>query len=382
MNKKYYLGTSFIVLLLVSIGILLYLKFKPCPKDINKPSNISASDLEEINKFRHCEENFAKTLHAFRKSGKSNIFSYLKTLPDFNVHDITSFRVGKNKLGLFIVFSSKESPGSHLAWYAHSLYGPIIQFPLTQSGIDVGDCYDFIHVEQVGDFDTDNNLDSLVISTGGAGMYFHKPFFLKLENNKWKILCQPGTFFYGSTEVITNDNHQLQFAIESVDKKAPWLFGDFASSPHPFKHEVYRMKNGKPELLSTMPVPDKLFTISNVILALQEGNLSRLEKYLTPDAVLGDIHVRSKNDLEIAKKKLHLETSCSYCKVVEEENGDVKVSEIQGRHVAILPSHYPKENIVTFKAYKDVGKSEERTYTAVFTSKADNCLMLKLELLK
>jgi hypothetical protein len=257
----------------------------------------------------------------------------------------------------------------------------------TQMPIDVvkkeDQRWDFLEIHDIFDFDADGSLEALVVGTGGAGMYFHYPMLLRLNDGKWEILFRPDKpFFYGVTELLPKDSQgRIQLAITSVDQHASWAFSDCSLCPHPFAREIYSLINGKLYLNSSSPVAYPLSVVSDLILAAQSNSFVAAYKYFSGDATVGGVQIKDEASLEAALKKIHLpETKWRCHGGYEEEKELPSTTTIQGKKVAILGGT-PVWDVVRFECFAGDGGEFGYLYSARVRKEADRFVIFSVDLL-
>lgn len=191
--------------------------------------------------------------------------------------------------GWLITANSSDSSKTDLIWVVDQAGNMSLQKPLDEVKEENQE-WDFLDIDSIFDFDRDGSLESLVIGTGGGGMYYHYPIILRLgAKGNWEVLFAPDKpFFYGTTKLLSTDSDgRIRLAITSVDRDAPWAFLNCSLCSHPFKREIYSLVNSKLQVSSKSPVAYPLATVSDLILAVQSNSLAISYGYFSNNATVG-----------------------------------------------------------------------------------------------
>jgi hypothetical protein len=268
---------------------------------------------------------------------------------DFSIYDETEVRIAGSLKGWFITAGCSDAMGTILVWVPSSGTGRQIQAPLSL----LGDSWDFLNVQKVGDFDGDGSMEALVVQTGGAGMYYHYPILLRLgADERWQVIfASKDSFFYGSTEVLPAGlNRTIRLAITSVDRDAPWAFVECTLCSHPYKREEFSVLAGRLELLMRAPILWPLASVSDLIMAARNHNVDEAYRLLATGAIYEGTKIDNKESLTTALTISRLAAVDGDCYEKKEDKKQEIVTEtVQGKKVAILGGTSEPSNLIRFE---------------------------------
>ena len=238
---------------------------------------------------------------------------------------------------------------------------------------------DFLHVKHIGDFNNAGSLKALVIGTSGAGMYYHSPMILQLKAGMWLLIAEPEKpFFYGSTQILpAGPDGNIRLAVIYVDEDAPWAFTQCSLCSHPYRRDVYAVKDGVFLLMQKKSVSYPLSVISDLILDGQEQRIHTAYQLFKTDAVIQGKTVRSREALTaaLADIKLNAIGDCH----LESGQGILATETIQGKKVVGIGSRSKPSN-VRFECLSATNTKMGLEYEATITESGGEYLISDLTL--